>query len=309
MGLTIAKAHAAYGPSQSDRPTCILFIVQEQERNAFDQRLIEYSVSSQSNALVFRVCFNDILRQTTLDGKRNLVFSPPSFPGRSYEVTTVYYRAGYSPREYTSEESWAARLHIERSSAIKCPSVLLHLAGCKKVQQLLATPDSHHLAKFLRRESSVEQVKNTFASIYPMDTTAAGLEGRKLATDPKTAQRFVLKPQREGGGNNVYRTAIPEFLKQTPQSLWPAYILMEMIEPPAQENIILREGETQKGGVVCELGVFGSILWRRGEGGKMGEVFENREIGHVLRTKGSHCEEGGISAGLGALDSVCLIDV
>ncbi|MCI33013.1 glutathione synthetase chloroplastic-like, partial [Trifolium medium] len=35
---------------------------------------------------------------------------------------------------------WAARLLMEQSSAIKCPSISYHLVGTKKIQQELAKP-------------------------------------------------------------------------------------------------------------------------------------------------------------------------
>ena len=34
----------------------------------------------------------------------------------------------------------------------------------------------------------------------------------------------------------------------------------------------------------------------------------SRQVGHMLRTKLSHVDEGGVAAGLGALDSVYLIE-
>ena len=38
------------------------------------------------------------------------------------------------------------------------------------------------------------------------------------------------------------------------------------------------------------------------------EIKVNRQVGHMLRTKLSHVNEGGVAAGLGALDSVILVD-
>ena len=43
-------------------------------------------------------------------------------------------------------------------------------------------------------------------------------------------EQFVLKPQREGGGNNLYGEAAAERLRQ-PRGL-AAYILMQRIQPP-----------------------------------------------------------------------------
>lgn len=80
---------------------------------------------------------------------------------------------------------------------------------------------------------------------------------------------------------------------------------MELIEPPALKNAIVREGVVKRGEVVGELGVYGACLWR---GGADGTVLLNEEAGYLLRTKGRESEEGGVAAGFGAVDSVCLVD-
>lgn len=49
------------------------------------------------------------------------------------EVAVVYYRSGYQLEAYPSEKEWDVRLLLERSQAIKCPSIHYHLAGTKKV--------------------------------------------------------------------------------------------------------------------------------------------------------------------------------
>lgn len=305
----LATAHKAYGSSTTSRPLCVLFVVQDPERNVFDQRHLEYALLEENDVRSFRLPFGETLSHTQLDANRTLVFTPPSSPSTSYEVTTIYFRAGYSPDDYPKEEDWAARLHLEKSRAIKCPSILTHLAGCKKVQQVLATPHSPHLKRFLPDAEVAARVLKTFAPIYPLDHSEAGQEARKLAADPTSASRYVLKPQREGGGNNIYRKAIPPFLKDLPETHWPAYILMEMIEPPPLTNAILRNGELQRGGVICELGVYGVCLWRDGNGAEQkGEILENFEAGYLLRTKGDQSEEGGVAAGFGAVDSCCLVD-
>jgi glutathione synthase len=304
----LAAAHQAYGPSKSGQRQCVLFVVQDPERNVFDQRLLEYSLLEESGIRSFRLPFHHTLNDTKLDSNRNLLYTPPNSPSTVYEVTTIYFRSGYTPDDYPREEDWDARLLLERSTAIKCPSILTHLAGCKKVQQVLATPHSPHLKRFLPDEGVASRVLSTFAPIYPLDDSEAGQEAKKLATDGTSAARYVLKPQREGGGNNIYRKAIPQFLKELPETHWPAYILMEMIEPPPLKNAILRNGEMQKGGVIGELGVYGVCLWKDGSGDKgKGEILQNWEAGYLLRTKGDQTEEGGVAAGFGSVDSCCLV--
>lgn len=291
----MAKAHDIYGPSESGLPTCVIFLVQDVERNVFDQRHLEYALNENHGVRTFRLPFGRVLKDTKVDSNRRLIYTPPQTPNNQYEVTVIYLRAGYSPTEYEDQTSWDARLHLERSAAIKCPSVLLQLAGTKKVQQVLATPHSPHLKRFLPDEKEAAEVLKTFAPIYPLDNSEAGLEARELATNPETAVRYVAKPQREGGGNNIYRKAIPGLLNDLPESQWPAYILMEMIEPPAQSNVIFRNGELQKGGVICELGMYGACVWRQGSLDGNREILENFEAGYLLRTKGDSSEEGGVS--------------
>jgi glutathione synthase len=295
LAAGMAKAHEAYGKSTSGLPTCVIFLVQDVERNVFDQRHLEYALNANHDVRVFRLPFGRVLKDTKVDSNRKLIYTPPSTPQKQYEVSVVYLRAGYAPTEYADQAAWDARLQLERSAAIKCPSVLLQLAGTKKVQQVLATPNSPHLKRFLPDDKKAAEVLKTFASIYPLDKSEAGLEARKLATNPETAVRYVMKPQREGGGNNVYRKAIPGFLKDLPDSHWSAWILMEMIEPPAQSNVIFRNGESQKGGVICELGRYGACLWRKGERDGQREILESFDAGYLLRTKGDSSEEGGVS--------------
>lgn len=307
LAAGMAKAHEAYGESKAGLSTCVIFLVQDPERNVFDQRHLEYALNRTHQVRTFRLSFDRVLQDTTLGKDRSLIYTPPHTPHKQYEVTLVYLRAGYAPSEYKDEAQWNARLQLERSAAIKCPTVLTQLAGTKKVQQVLATPHSPHLSEFLPDKQQAAAVLKTFAPIYPLDKSEAGEEARKLATDPKSAVRYVLKPQREGGGNNVYRKAIPDFLKNLPESHWPAHILMEMIEPPAQSNTIFRNGELQSGGVICELGIYGACLWKAGaDGGR--EIMENFEAGYLLRTKGDQSEEGGVAAGFGAVDSPCLVE-
>lgn len=308
LAAGLAKAHNAYGSPKTGRLLCVLFVVQDPERNVFDQRHLEYALYAGSRVKTFRIPLSRVAADTALDpASRALVYTPPAFPDRAYEVSTVYYRAGYSPDEYTAPAAWPARLLLERSAAIKCPSILTHLAGSKKAQQLLAAPD-FDLTRFLPSPGVAARLRSTFAPIFPLDAASAlGRHARALATDPQTARRFVLKPQREGGGNNVYRGAIPAFLKALPEAQWAAYVLMEMIEPPEQRNVIFRNGHVEAGGVICELGVYGACLWRHGD--PPGEVLENDEAGWLLRTKGDASEEGGVAAGFGAVDSVCLVDV
>jgi len=117
-------------------------------------------------------------------------------------------------------------------------------------------------------------------------------------------EKYVLKPQREGGGNNVYGDDIKPFLKSIENSEERnAFILMDRIDPPMTKNYMVRPGsEPQLVDCISELGIFGYVI------GTKDKIIENKQVGHMLRTKLSHVNEGGVAAGLGALDSVYLVD-
>ena len=73
----------------------------------------------------------------------------------------------------------------------------------------------------------------------------------------------MLKPQREGGGNNVYGADIKPFLekiKDSPERN--AYILMDRIQPPITTNYMVRPGQekAQLVDVISELGIFGYVI-------------------------------------------------
>jgi glutathione synthetase len=301
----ISECHGLYQQQfKATGKVVVLFIVQANERNVFDQRILEEELGMLGIQVV-RVVFDEILDRTSVleDGSRALLYHPRHLDGKTYEVSIVYYRSGYTPDDYRTDRDWQARTQLEYSRAIKCPSVLTQLAGMKKVQQVLATPGSSEVERYLSSKDAASKIRQTFVRMYPLDDTEAGKEGQKIATDPALARQYVLKPQREGGGNNIYRENIIEYLNSKPRHEWDAYILMEMIEPPPQRNAILRNGEVQTGGVICELGVFGVAIWNRGEQ----NMLRSSSDGFLLRTKGDQSEEGGVAAGFGALDSPCLV--
>jgi len=64
-------------------------------------------------------------------------------------------------------QDWEVRLMFERSRAVKCPSIALQLAGCKKVQQELAAPGA--VERFIKDRDVCDRIRNTFAGQYTLD--------------------------------------------------------------------------------------------------------------------------------------------
>lgn len=116
-------------------------------------------------------------------------------------------------------------------------------------------------------------------------------------------------------------------MKNSPERT--AWILMERIVPPVQLSYTIRSGVENKADeleeVVSELGIFGVLLgyessfflirlklksnfflklyYRDGN-----KIFLNEQVGHMLRTKLSSANEGGLLHGDGCCDSPFLMD-
>ncbi|OEL30348.1 Glutathione synthetase, chloroplastic [Dichanthelium oligosanthes] len=170
-------------------------------------------------------------------------------------VALVYFRAGYSPNDYPSEAEWRARTLIERCSAIKCPSISYHLVGTKKIQQELAKENV--LERFLDNKGDIEKVRQCFAGLWSLDNDSI------VTSAIESPELFVLKPQREGGGNNIYGDNLRETLvrlRNAGGNELAAYILMQRIFPPASPCYLVREGTCAKENAVSEFGIFGAYL-------------------------------------------------
>lgn len=79
----------------------------------------------------------------------------------------------------------------------------------------------------------------------------------------KEPEKYVLKPQREGGGNNIYGKNVKTTLENIKNSQErSAYILMELIKAPVQKNYIISPDNErpQLQDCLSELGIYGYII-------------------------------------------------
>ncbi|PVD21436.1 hypothetical protein C0Q70_19609 [Pomacea canaliculata] len=290
MAVGLVKAWEIYAKPSA----VILFLVSSVETNSIDQRHLEFKVHDLNPSIrVIRRTFLDIYSRAELTKDMTLVID-------NTEVAIVYFRTGYSDESYPSDKEWKARLLMERSRAIKCPTVQSQLSGFKKVQQELARPGA--VERFISDPAAVNRIRSTFAGLYTLDMGPEGDESVRLAiTSPS---QYVLKPQREGGGHNIYGNEIKILLEKIGSSSErEAYILMERIFPLTEKNYLIKSGVPfTLSDVVSELGIYGVYI---GDGGK--EVI-NTHCGHMLRTKLQGINEGGIVAGFAALDTPFVAD-
>lgn len=270
--------------------------------NTADERPLEYALWNRAEPVpAYRLEFGPgVLEYTWLTDHRELLFHPPWLASKHpVEISVIYMRAGYEAAEYDSI-GWDARFLLEKSAAIKCPSILSHLATFKKVQQALTVPGA--LERFLS-ESEAATIRETFMPMYPLDETEAGRSGRVLACDVGRSGNYILKPSLEGGGHNIYGDAIPRFLSSIPESQWSRYILMERIKPPMSANVLMGPGGIDAGEVVSELGVLGCCLWKAKPDNSGCEVLHNTVGGWTFKTKYAEVDEMSVVKGFGCFDT------
>nr|XP_034175981.1 glutathione synthetase-like [Osmia lignaria] len=289
---SMVEAWKMYGNKQA----VILFVIEDVTYNICDQRFHEFEIRKQNpNVRVIRRNLTELAASAKLGPEKELIVE-------NYVVSVVYYRCGYEPGQYPTQKEWSVRLLIERSLAIKCPTIQYHLAGTKKVQQALAKPGV--ISKFLKNEKICAEIKEIFTELYALDFNEHGDAAIELAI--ANPDHYVLKPQREGGCNNKYGLDIKHFLESVKDKQERvAWILMNKIHPPIHKSYMIRpeiDMSTELQELVSELGIFGVII------ADENNVYMNKQSGHMLRTKVATANEGGVATGLGACDSLLLID-
>ena len=275
-------------------------------------RELPHSFPVRHSLHVIRQTFDELAGSAEVDAPSRVLRIKHPVTNKVVEISTVYFRAGYTPTDYPTQTQFDTRLLLERSRAIKCPTIQLQLAGGKKVQQVLTKPGV--LESFLLdrarwggpdfTEADVALLRDSWMGMWGL-----GEDGDKGVEKARSmAERLVLKPQREGGGNNIYKSSISGFLDTLPTVEREAWIAMELIETPkGVSNYLVRAGSGSQGAVktetISELGIFGWALF--GPGAK--EV-KHEEAGWLVRTKGTNSDEGGIATGFSVLDSLLLVD-
>ena len=115
----------------------------------------------------------------------------------------------------------------------------------------------------------------------------------------KNTGKYIIKPMKEGGGNNYYNDDI---LKVIDTDLINTSIIMERINPPEFESLILENHKIVKKNCISEISVYGIIL------SDDTQVYINKQVGFLLRTKESKAQEGGVMSGSAAIDLPYLVD-
>ena len=280
-----AKAVRDYGSADA----VMLMVSQPAESNRFDQLGLEQLLWEEHKIQTVRKSLTEIYENGCLR-EGHLVLD-----GKTVAVT--YYRAGYTPDDFRTSEAIKGRQMIEASSTVQVPDLPMQLAGMKKIQQVLTRPEI--LSAFVSPQISKLCLK-TFAGMHCLDEIIETPEGELCASEwaSMNPDKYVLKPQREGGGNNYFGREIPKKLAKMKQEEQNAYILMEHIQAKTHSAILVVDGQAETMNCVSEIGRYGICF------AENGVVQSNRDVGYLVRTKAENVNEGGVCAGFACLNSL-----
>lgn len=288
-GSTITRGLALAYRRLAQPGEFIFFVVPAGEVNAFDQRAMQGELVLDYGIPVLVTTLEELGAEGRLhNGKTQL-------HGKSGVI--AYFRAGYSPDHYTHPDAWKGRRLLEHSETVSVPSVTIQLANTKKIQQVLANIEV--LQGFVDA-AEAGQLLDTMVVMAPVDGPLQGSTARQVAlSDPEA---WVLKPSREGGGNNYFGQEMVQHLRDLSPEKAQAFILMEAIQQEPFRGIRLVNEEVHDSPCVTELGHFSYALYENDE-----LVFEDVE-GYLLRTKDVANREGLVLGGYSFLDAVALED-
>ena len=249
--------------NENYKETLIIFVVQENEKNIYDQRSIENDLYNRFNIKSRRLTLNEIAKNCEFDENKNIKFE-------NKIISLFYFRSCYTEKDFIDEESWKGREMIELSTAIKVPNINSFLTTFKVFQYYLTKPEI--LKKFCPEELISNDIIRFFMKIYYVRDMNLEEQKELYAKIMENLNGFVIKPQKEGGKNNFYGEEIKN------------------------DELVFEK-------VVSEFSVYGVIL------SDEEKYYLNKSVGFLVRSKEASQNEGGIMAGVAAIDIPFLIDM
>jgi glutathione synthase len=302
MARAIANAATSIAADLGDRGQLnFLMVVQDNEDNLFDQRLLENQLRS-LGLQTHRRTFRQLHEQLTSGPNQSLQLEG------SGTLHVVYLRAGYQFQDYVATDLdtrrccdalLATRVFIERHRVALNATIAQQLATSKRMQLQLADADDSLLQRlgFDHGERGVLQ-----SMIAPM--RSVGADSATRLRDDGDLSEWVLKNQGEGGGHCLFDQDILHKLDTLSERDCAAWILMQRLHPAGREKdtLLVRDGRARIAQrLVSEIGLFTAHL-----GGTALDTGDQRpgRIGHLVRSKPPQVTEGGVHSGFGVLDSL-----
>jgi glutathione synthase len=282
-----------------------LMVVQEEEDNIFDQRLLEQQLR-QLGLQTYRRSFRQLHEQLSTGPRDSLQLAGCG------DIHVVYLRAGYQYQDYVAtdldtrrccEALTRTRIFIERHRVAVNATLAQQLATSKRMQLHVALGAGRLLEElgFDKRERT-----DLEAIITPMRTVDRHTLPALL--EENSSPDWVLKNQGEGGGHCLFDRDIMRQLETMEDEDYPAWVLMRRLRPTgrAEPTLVVRNGRAQQvGSLVSEIGMFTAHL-----DGQPLPVGGQRSgyAGYLVRSKPPEVTEAGVHSGFGALDSLVLLE-
>ncbi|MBN8447029.1 MAG: hypothetical protein J0M22_16325, partial [Gammaproteobacteria bacterium] len=132
--------------STTHRAPLMLIVVEGDEDNIFDQRLLCDEVQ-RLGVRVERVTISELM-QSELSGNNQLLW-------QTQPVDLLYWRTGYNPSAELNDDYWHFRARLESTAVSQCPTLLGQLTGSKWFQ--------HQFSKALLHDSTTVAAKFAIA--------------------------------------------------------------------------------------------------------------------------------------------------
>lgn len=294
--LSIKKEHDDGG-----RPV-FLMVVQPDEDNVYDQKLLELELNALGVRTVRRT-FRE-LHGALSTGENDRLLLESVGP-----LDVVYLRAGYQAEDYVAhdiEESRCCealgqtRAFIEQHHVAVNATVSQQLATSKRIQMLLTGMSAKQLTRFNLTIDEAEAVKAFLGEMNPVDHQSLAWFEQQSSSD------WVLKNQGEGGGHCIFDEDIAPKLKSLDQhpEYYHAWALMRRLRPLHRSSpaLLVRKGQ---GGIIhdliSEVGLFS--LHFNGEP----MTTNGGYAGYLVRSKPAGVSEGGVHSGMGVVDSLAVL--
>ena len=192
---------------------------------------------------------------------------------------------------------------IELTTAIKCPNINTFLCTFKIFQFHLQNPEV--IKKFIPVEELANDISRFFAKIISLRDLKEEEKEKLYKEIEEDIGKYIVKPMKEGGGNNYYNQAILDLLPNNasdPAEILHNSIIMERVSPPESDSVVLIENKAKSIKTITEISIYGLIL------SDDKNIYVNKSAGYLLRTKEKSNQEGGVMSGSSAIDIPCLFD-
>ena len=159
---------------------------------------------------------------------------------------------------------------------------------------------------YCQNELIINDVLRFFGGIYYIRDMADDKKKELYEKIKNSPNEFILKPMKEGGGNNVsgenLKNIIPEGDNE-PNDLLKNSIIVEKIKSNSHESMILKNEKINVQNSISEFSIYGIILTNEKN------LYINKSVSFLVRTKNKDDLEGGVMEGAGAIDIPYLVDV